>query len=90
MVGSMSDRPCHAVTISGFFWSAKFFQIRSAPSSGGERGGDGGGSDTRRAETFLSLQNPLPPRDPSQQRLMEKNQGTKQHRDEVESAFRNP
>lgn len=36
----MSERPCHAVTISGFFWSAKFFQMRNAPSSG-ERGGDG-------------------------------------------------
>lgn len=34
MVGSMSDRPCQAVTISGFFWSAKFFQMRKAPSSG--------------------------------------------------------
>ncbi len=40
VVGSMSERPCHAVTISGFFWSAKFFQIRNAPSSG-ERGGLG-------------------------------------------------
>lgn len=34
VVGSISERPCHAVTISGFFWSAKFFQIRNAPSSG--------------------------------------------------------
>lgn len=37
VVGSISERPCHAVTISGFFWSAKFFQIRSAPSSGETR-----------------------------------------------------
>lgn len=33
VVGSISDSPCHAVTISGFFWSAKFFQILNAPSS---------------------------------------------------------
>lgn len=36
-MGSISERPCHAVTISGFFWSAKFFQIRNAPSSGETR-----------------------------------------------------
>lgn len=38
VVGSMSESPCHAVTISGFFSkSAKFFQTLMAPSS---RGGD--------------------------------------------------
>lgn len=47
VVGSMSESPCQAVTISGFFSkSAKFFQTRMAPSSGermeGERGGCGG------------------------------------------------
>lgn len=34
VVGSMSESPCHAVTISGFFSkSAKFFQTLMAPSS---------------------------------------------------------
>lgn len=41
VVGSMSESPCQAVTISGFFSkSAKFFQTLMAPSSWGEETGD--------------------------------------------------
>ena len=41
VVGSMSESPCQAVTISGFFSkSAKFFQTLMAPSSWGEEKGD--------------------------------------------------
>lgn len=46
VVGSMSDSPCQAVTISGFFSkSAKFFQTLMAPSSGEGKGqrAEGGG-----------------------------------------------
>lgn len=40
VVGSMSESPCQAVTISGFFSkSAKFFQTLMAPSSWGEKRG---------------------------------------------------
>lgn len=48
VVGSMSERPCHAVTISGFFWSAKFFQTLNAPSSGVWRGGKRGETGEKR------------------------------------------
>lgn len=41
VVGSMSESPCQAVTISGFLSkSAKFFQTLMAPSSWGEEKGD--------------------------------------------------
>lgn len=52
VVGSMSESPCQAVTISGFFSrSAKFFQTRMAPSSWGEERGDwnGGWDQTARS-----------------------------------------
>lgn len=49
VVGSISERPCHAVTISGFFWSAKFFQMRSAPSS--RRREEVGDADGNRQES---------------------------------------
>lgn len=40
VVGSMSESPCQAVTISGFFSkSAKFFQTLMAPSSWGQERG---------------------------------------------------
>lgn len=40
VVGSMSESPCQAVTISGFFSkSAKFFQTLMAPSSWGDKRG---------------------------------------------------
>ena len=40
VVGSMSESPCQAVTISGFFSkSAKFFQTLMAPSSWGDQRG---------------------------------------------------
>lgn len=39
MLGSMSESPCQAVTISGFFSrSAKFFHTLMAPSSWGAQG----------------------------------------------------